>query len=314
MKSSSLNYFQAYLPIRYGNDSQFADVNIQINEKILSLVNDKKVEKIDLTKTDLFKDRSILTDSHILTLSYHYTALKSIRHQSVVSYASDGYSSLLLSDMRFPKSFLRGLLRSRRTYKKFHPYEIWHWDDYAKRRRHEAINLGWRNKFVDTQMVSEYSIKFLNSFLYDFKEISDFNLFEETLFIYPPINLSFDELLQNLLKLYKDNSLFREQLERSEQILIKQHKICTSVFPSNFTFKFKEIRVANSLPLRVLPIDILLLGFRNSTYVSPPSSSLFATNGLFKKILWGSKFRDEVSGYSGIDGYELMMSRHKLNL
>lgn len=308
--ASQLTFFQAKLPIRYGNDSKFDKPYYEINKKILEILGVKNLVEIDFVDPELVNNPKVLTDSHILNLSYHFFGSKKVTKPSIVSYASDGYSSLLFSDTRYLKHFLRGVVRSQRLRKKFLPRVIWHWDDYAKVRKNELLKLGWKHEFINSTKVSFYAKKFLAEYLDHFAEIADFNLLAPIIVIYPPVNSSTEQVTILLKNLFRDSEEFRRLYSECNQILIKQHKFCVSEHPAKFIFNSKEIRVVKSLNLRVLPVEILIFGFEKVTYVSPPSSTIFASSLPFKKILWGNKMKIMPPGFSGSLGYELMLKRH----
>ena len=310
--ASQINFFQVNLPIRYGNDSLFAKSYYEINKKILEALGIHKLAKKESIDPKFVSNPQVLTDRQILNLSHHYFGAEKITKPSIVSYASDGYSSLLISDIKYLKHFSRGIIRSKRQNKIFSPRAIWHWDDYAKSRQKELLNLGWVHEFINSDLISFHAKKFLeNSFDY-LDEISDFNLSMPTVIIYPPVNSSTDQVRFLLEDLIRTNEEFRESYGESNQILIKQHKVCVSEHPAKFIFNSKEIRVAKSIKLRVLPVEILIFGFKKVTYVAPPTSTVFASSLRFEKILWGNKMKIPSPGYSGKLGYELMLKRHNM--
>ena len=308
----SFEFFQTQLPLRHDNDYLFSEHYYKLNKLMLDVIGVKNVSSIKLDNTAYFNKSNVLVDSHILNLSRHFIGEKKISGVSLVSYASDGYSSLLLSDARYVEPFLRGVVRSFRLKRKFHPKVIWHWDDYAKLRKDHLLNFGWEHNFINSDLVSFYAKKFLIKNLHNFEEIADFNITKSTILIYPPVNLNKEQLFDLLNKLITTNHAFRKLYTECDQILIKQHKFCTSDYPATFTFYSKEIRVAKSLNLRVLPIEILIFGFSKVIYVSPPSASSFASSLNFTKIFWGEKIKNSPSGYAGSLGYELMLKRYKM--
>jgi hypothetical protein len=308
----SFKFFQTQLPLRYDNDHLFVDEYYKLNKMMLDVIGVKNISSIKLENTADFNKSNALIDSHILNLSFHFIGEDKISDVSVVSYASDGYSSLLLSDVRYIEPFLRGVIRSFRLKRKFNPKVIWHWDDYAKLKKNRLLNFGWDHNFINSDVVSFYAKKFLIKNIHNFQEIADFNTDKSTILIYPPVNLNIEQLFDLLNKQIAANHAFKRTYTECDQILIKQHKFCTSDYPATFNFHSKEIRVAKSINLRVLPIEILLFGFRKVTYVSPPTTSIFSSSLNFTKIIWGEKIANPPSGYAGAAGYELMLKRHKI--
>ena len=308
----SFEFFQAQLPLRYDNDYLFVEQYYKLNKMMLDIIGVKNVSNVKLDDTADFNKSNTLVDSHILNLSFHFIGENKISDVSVVSYASDGYSSLLLSDLRYVEPFLRGVVRSFRLNRKFNPRAIWHWDDYAKVKKNQLLNFGWDHNFINSDAVSFYAKKFLTKNIINFQEIADFNTAKSTILIYPPVNLNKEQLFDLLNKLITTNHAFKRSYTECDQILIKQHKFCTSDYPATLNFYSKEIRVAKSINMRVLPIEILLFGFSKITYVSPPTSSSFASSLNFTKIFWGEKIKNSPPGYAGLAGYELMLKRHKI--
>lgn len=299
-----MRYFQAHLPKRYKNDELFELSYYELNQMLLSIMSTKNPIRVDLDKSNIVNEKSVLTDSHILNLSYHYQGLNEVYNPSILSYASDGYNSLVLSDLRFPVPFLRGVIRSKRLYNKFKPKLIYHWDDYAAKKVNQSINLGWEQKFVNSHKILENSKLFIEKFLKEFEEIQDYDPASETIIIYPPVHSTLDSIISLLDRQFTLNKELKHLFFRTDQILVKQHKFCTGVLPKKFIYCMKEIRVANSPRMRALPVEIILLGFQRVTYITVPSSSIFINYHNFKTILWGPKKLKL--------GYELMLKRHKI--
>jgi hypothetical protein len=300
-------FFQVELPIRYKNDLLFAESYYKINKMLLNTIGIFEINKIKLNNPELVTKPNVLIDSHILNLSYHFFGYQQITSPSVVSYASDGLNSLLASDLKFGKDFLRGVVRSLRLRKKFHPRLIWHWDDFAKIQSKYILNFGWQHKFIESESIATNSRIFMQSYLREFPEISDFEFNKPVLIVYPQVHKKLDFFVESIKALYASNIQFRSIIEKCDQILVKQHKFCTSEYPDNVSIFSRRFRVAKSPITRALPIEILYLGFPNSSILSVPSSCIFSNTLPIEKIIWNADKKDLRIGY------ELMLKRFDYN-
>ena len=193
-----------------------------------------------------------------------------------MDYSSLGYRSIKVTELKYPKIFLRSFLRNIKFFFKFQPHTIVHWDDFAKNSKALFTKMFWHNYFVDTNRIKIFSRKFLEKHKDLFLELSHVKIDDSIVLIAPHQNENLDRLNKLIFQLIASNPNFKSKFRNAKFIIIKQHKASKIIYPANTSICNKPAIVMQSLLSRVVPIEILAFGFRNSFLASCPSSALFS--------------------------------------
>jgi hypothetical protein len=293
-------------PIRHPNDTFFQNAITTMNKMILSHVDYKISESLNAeSKIDLSNSSSII-DCNIINLIHHFPQITLPIRPNILDYSSIGHRSLLYSDLRFTKEFMRGAIRNIRFSRRFNPSNIIHWDDYAKNRKTQLINFGWKNEFLDTDRIAAVSGSFLIEYKHKFPELQELDIHARTLLIAPHLLESYEQMIENLQNQIRASAHFAEIFYDSKNVIVKRHRLSMENFPKSGMLFGKRIIVANSAITRLLPIEILILGMPDTFFYSAPSSSAFS----FKHDTFLEKSNLEKNDFSE---YGLMLHRRKIS-
>jgi hypothetical protein len=202
---------------------------------------------------------------------------------------------------------MRATIRNRRFYKKYKPSKIIHWDDYAKRNKSQLVFFGWENEFIDTSKMQDASERFLLNHKREFPELMELDLQEKTLIVAPHLLESYEQMIYNLKNQIKVSPKFAEIFHLSTNIIVKRHRLSKEYFPDQGILFQKKVTIANSEITRLLPIEILVLGIRNTVLYSAPSSAVFS----FRHDTLLEKSNLKKNDFSE---YGLMLRRNKTTL
>ena len=293
-------------PIRHPNDTFFKNAISTMNKMILNHVNYNISQVLDAeSKIDLSDSTSII-DCNIINLIHHFPEIKLPIRPNILDYSSIGHRSLLYSDLRFAKEFMRGAIRNFRFSRRFNPSIIIHWDDYAKSRQTQLLNFGWKNEFLDTDRIAAESGSFLMDNKHKFPELQEMDIHAKTLLIAPHLLDSYEQMIENLQNQIKVSANFAELFHNSTNIIVKRHRLSMENFPKFGILFGKRIVVANSAITRLLPIEVLILGMPDTYFYSAPSSAAFS----FKHNIFLEESNLEKNDSSE---YGLMLHRKKIS-
>lgn len=246
-------------------------MNTLILEELYLTKNLKFISK-KINQSD-FSDNSIY-DCHLLNLEKYYFTIHP-KAVSIIDYSSLGQRSLLLNDIQFPIEFSRATKRNLALRRKFSPKSIIHWDDYALKNKRFLIPFGWDNIFCDTKNIASVSNRFLKRNLSKIDEISTLSLSDKILLILPHSSDALEDFYNHLAVLFLDPE-FKCHFESADYIFVKQHRTSLIVFPGEITFGGKKIFCFQSKFMKLLPVEILLLGLSNIVIASVNSSSVYS--------------------------------------
>jgi hypothetical protein len=249
-----------------------------MNRMILETIKVYNVVQIEKNSQITLNPKNSLVDCQILNLINYFPNLIVPKGINILDYSSLGHRSLVLSDLKFPIEFSRAILRNIRFSKKFSPNLIWHWDDYGKNLNSSTINFGWLNKFVETDLVKNLAIKFLEHNLNLFSEISKIKKNDNILIVSTGLFHNSKDVSRELEILLDSSAIVKRKFQEAEHIIIKQHRASEIDLPDYFEVRSKLVTVMNTPLSRVLPIEILIFGLSNSFLISVPSSVLYSNN------------------------------------
>ena len=272
------NAFQFKLPIRAKNDNLFEKSYYEMNRMILEIINIKNISQIEVNQQLNLNPKNSLIDCQILNLIKYFPNLTVPNGINILDYSSLGHRNLAFSDFQFPIEFSRAVLRNMKLRKKFSPGLIWHWDDYGKNVKNNILNFGWLNMFVETDLVKNLAIKFLKHNSNLFSEISKIQEDDNVLLVSPGLFHNSKDISIELELLLDSNSIIKRKFQEAKHIIVKQHRASEIDLPDYFEVRSKLITVMNTPLSRVLPIEILIFGLRNSFLISAPSSVLYSNN------------------------------------
>ena len=104
----------------------------------------------------------------------------------------------------------------------------------------------------------------------------------------------------------KNDQVLESIFKSTRNILIKQHRMSEKIFPKRGDVLGKPVLVAHSQHLRLLPIEILILGMQSTFLYTSPSSAAFAFN---QSIVLDMKDLEK----NDISEYGLMLKRRTRN-
>jgi hypothetical protein len=304
---SSTNVILVKQPLRHPNDSLFQNAITRINTLIVNHCNLDISSTLDSQSKMDIKTNSGIIDCNVLNLAHHFPGMKLPVRPNILDYSSIGHRSLLYSDLRYTKEFMRATIRNRRFYKRFEPSSIIHWDDYAKHRKSQLVSFGWKNEFIDTSRMQRASQLFLKNHKNEFSELMELDLDEKTLIVSPHVLDSFDQLILNLKNQIGSSVKFAEIFFSSSNIIVKRHRLSNEYFPDEGILFEKKIIIANTAITRLLPIEVLVLGMKNTFLYSVPSSAAFSFR--HEVLIQESNLKK-----NDFSEYGLMLRRNKVSL
>ncbi len=268
--------FQYEYILRRKFDERVVPTIYELNKMILGVkLPNQNISFID---TELNK-RSILIDPyidcHLLNLDKYYGIKRISRNMKIVDYSSLGHRSLLFSDIRFPKEFLRAFKRNALLKRDFHPCEIYHWDDFASGDLRRP-NFGWKNVFVSTEKIRDSARSFLEMYQDYFPELKGLSLDKRVVLILAHNYDGVESVTQRINKILYQDSEAAEKFRKADCLILKQHRTSLVPYPDEFMIFGKKIRVLKSVESRLLPAEILTLGVQNLDLYSASSSVIFS--------------------------------------
>jgi hypothetical protein len=234
------------------------------------------------------KERSILVDPyidcHLLNLDKYYGVKRISRNMKIIDYSSSGHRSLLFSDIRFPKEFLRAFKRNTLFRREFHPHEIYHWDDFASGDQ-ARLNFGWTNIFVSTEKIRDSARSFLEMYQDYFPELKGVGLDKKLVLILAHNFDGVEAVTQRINGILHQDSEAAEKFRNADYLILKQHRTSLVTYPDEFVIFGKRVRVLKSIESRLLPAEILTLGIQNLDLYSASSSVIFSNVATRYKFL-----------------------------
>ena len=300
------NVFQVVQPMRHPNDLLFHESLKQLTKVILEHSSLIIADEIQVDSKMTFSEGLIIVDGNYLHLSHHFPKIEKVKNLTVLDYSTLGHKSLLASDTQFPKEFARSVLRNVKFSRKYHPKAVIHWDDYAKNRKSQLINFGWDHQFIDTSRIREKSQSFLNTNSDLFPELQNLDIDSGIILISPHVSETFDDVMDKFKYQLRNDLVLESTFKSTESILIKQHRMSEKIFPKHGDILGTPVLVAHSQYLRLLPIEILILGTKSTFLYTSPSSAAFAFNqSMFLEMQDLEK--------NDLSEYGLMMKRRNRN-
>jgi len=235
-------------------------------------------QSISFTNANL-SERNILIDPyidcHLLNLDKYYGIKRISRNMKIIDYSSLGHRSLLFSDIRFPKEFLRAFKRNALLKREFHPREIYHWDDFASGDLRRP-NFGWKNVFVSTKKIRDGARSFLERYQDYFPELKDVGLDKKIVLILAHNYDGVESVTKGINEILHQDSEAAEKFHNADHWILKQHRTSLVPYPDEFIIFGKRVRVLKSVESRLLPAEILTLGIQNLDLYSASSSVIFS--------------------------------------
>jgi hypothetical protein len=264
-------------------------------------------QSVAMRSTNLIEKNNLndcYVDCHLLNLDKYYGIKDFSHNMKIIDYSTLGHRSLLLSDARFPKDFLRACKRNIIFMKKFHPTEIYQWDDVASRQK-SKLGFGWSNIFISTDRIQRSAKKFLLAYTGYFPELQDVNPDHRVILILPHNYDGVESVTQHITRILHKDPKNAENFRNADHIILKQHRTSLVPYPDEFIIFGKRVRVLKSIQSRLLPAEILTLGFQNIDLYSGGSSVIFSNSAIRYNLL-------ETYAATDLKNYGLMYKRNQI--
>ncbi len=284
-------------------DERVVPTIYEINKMILDVKLPS--QKISFTDANLSENNILINpyvDCHLLNLDKYYGVKGISRNIKVIDYSSLGHRSLLFSDIRFPKEFLRACKRNALFKRQFHPREIYHWDDFASGNLRRP-NFGWKNVFVSTEKVRDGARSFLETYQDYFPELKGVELDKKIVLILAHNYDGVESVTQRINEILNQDSEAAEKFRNADFLILKQHRTSLVPYPDEFIIFGKKVRVLKSVQSRLLPAEILTLGVQDLDLYSASSSVIFSNMATRYKFL-------ETHASKDLNDYGLMYQRN----
>ncbi len=257
-------------------DERVVPTIYQLNKMILEVRLPS--QKVSFTEANP-NEKNILIepyiDCHLLNLDKYYGIKRISRNMKIIDYSSLGHRSLLFSDIRFPKEFLRAFKRNTLFKREFHPREIYHWDDFASGDKSRP-NFGWKNIFVSTEKIRDGARCFLEMYQDHFPELRGIGLETRLVLILAHNYDGVESVRQRVVEILHQDSEAAERFHNADYLILKQHRTSLVPYPDEFMIFGKKVRVLKSVESRLLPAEILTLGVQYLDLYSASSSAIFS--------------------------------------
>lgn len=263
---------QAEYPLRHPNDNLLRPLIYEINERIMSVCSLRVTNFLPLDTAFHFEIDSTLIDCQVVNLLHQFPKWQPRRGFRIIDYSSAPERRLQFHDTRSPIKFARALVRDRRFWSKFAPSEFVHLP-YAWHRDERALDIFWRNTFLNLIKFRQTSSKFLKFNINMFPELIGINPIDDITLILPHSNELFSDFKRRISLVLQEKD-YREYFAQEVKILVKQHRHCVEYFPPEFTIQgvnFSNLSLGLS---KMLPAEVLIVGYPNLKLISAPSSSL----------------------------------------
>lgn len=284
-------------------DERVVPTIYELNKMILEVkLPNQNISFIDanLSERNILIDPYI--DCHLLNLDKYYGVKRISRNIKIVDYSSLGHRSLLFSDIRFPKEFLRAFKRNVLLKREFHPREIYHWDDFASSNVRRP-DFGWKNIFVSTEKIRDGARSFLEMHQDYFPELKGISPGKRVVLILAHNYDGVESVTQRINHILYQDSEAAEKFRNADFLFLKQHRTSLVPYPDEFKIFGKMVRVLKSVESRLLPAEILTLGIQNLDLYSASSSVIFSNMTTRYKFL-------ETHASKDLNDYGLMYKRH----
>lgn len=233
-----------------------------------------------------------LVDMHLLNLFHHFQSGKITGRLNVVDYANLRHRILNLRDIEYFNEFARSIIRNTKLKLKY-PIAIVHTLDFH---RNSALNLFWKNEFLNINEIDQFAKKFISNNLFRFPELKNISQTESILMICPHIDDNLGKLKNNINKKIGTNEAFREIFYGSNHIIIKQHRAANFNYPDSFYINDKKVITLNSFYTRVLPVEMIIRNYKNLNLLTNVSSAMFSA-GIGKVWSFGDISKNDSKDY-----------------
>lgn len=288
-----INFCQVEIPLRKPNDIYYRNEIYEVNKRIVKTINGGRVNFIKANEFNPSSREHCLLDCNILNLSHHFPKFRITSRYTVVDYSSLGHRSLALSDLRFVRESLRAIKRNLLFKIKHNPKHIYHWDEYASRNNNLVTDILWENSFVDTNKVAKISKNFIMQNLEELVEIRELDFNAKIIIIAPHIESSSRDLVQIVEKFLSENPKKKEEFVNADKIFIKQHRISTIKMQQSLNICGRNVILIESNILRHLPLEVLILSYPKSVFISAPTSSNFSLGQIDGMMLHKLTYADK---------------------
>jgi hypothetical protein len=263
---------QAEYPLRHPNDKLLRPLIYEINERIMSACSLRVTNFISIDTPFEFENVSTLIDCQVINLLHQFPKWQPRQGFRIIDYASAPERKLQFHDTFSPIQFARALIRCRRFSAKFSPIEFMHFP-YRWSNHERALDIFWKNSFLNLVKFREISSKFLQINLEAFPELIGLDKFSDITLILPHSNETYLDFISRMSLILQDK-YYRDYFYSGGKILVKQHRHCVEHFPPEFTIQGVNFFNLSGGLSKSLPAEVLLVAYPKLTLISAPSSSL----------------------------------------
>lgn len=247
----------------------------ELNKLIL---DESEIQIHDFIEKDLETELSssdFLFDCQFINKLHHFKRLKIVGPPKILDYSSLGHRFVGAKDLWPFRHFLRAIARNYKFYKLHKPSELINWRYSWQSVNKIPLAFFWKNSFLDEEKVRNHSINFIRR---NHEKLVGLPPPESQVLLVCPAEGMEIELIKSLLKVKFEEKNISKFLKLNPVCLLKQHRNDEVILPDTLEVLGERIRVLNHPMTRLLPSEIITLGYPQVFLVSAVSSGIFCAD------------------------------------
>lgn len=272
----SINHIiQAEYILKTNVDSNWADTIYYLNELIFAEIQLKVDGYIQQDTTRGIIASNYIFDCQFINKAHHFPAIKIMGKPRILDYSSLGHRFVGIKNLLPFGQFIRAIFRNYKFHRSKSPSEIIHWRYFWQTPKNWPIPGFWKNSFLDEEKIRKHSVNFITQ---NFTKFEDFPSPESSvLLICPEEGMTVEKLRTALEKKFREPEITKF-LGTNPKCIIKQHRNDETKLPNSMNILGIEIKILNTPISRLVPSEIILLGYPQTFMLSAISSGIFCAN------------------------------------
>ncbi len=270
---SSINHIiQAEYILKTNVDSNWADTIYYLNELIFEEIQLKVDGYIQPDTARRIIASKYIFDCQFVNKAHHFPGIEIVGKPRILDYSSLGHRFVGIKNLLPLGQFTRAVLRNYKFHRSKSPSEIIHWRYFWQMPNNWPIPGFWRNSFLDEKKIRKHSINFIARNHTKFKGLPSPD--SSVLLICPAEGMTTEKLRNAIEEKFRDPEIAKF-LRTNPKCIIKQHRNDETELPDSFNILGTEIKTLNTPISRLIPSEVILLGYPQTFMLSAISSGIF---------------------------------------